>query len=271
MRFLYIILVFCACLFARENPFMPSNINESNLQSSNIVDRLPPFTPKVFSFPKSARDIDRIVIYYKNITGDLKREVIEVNESFNSNESFILDYKRNIQRYIKNETKLYLQEKEEKQAELEKTMRKITIYPDISVEEEDLPKKVEDSNSSIKIAKTFQEEKPKQIEEKPVLTAKSEIKFKNFINLKIYENYIIFDSKDEMIKFFVTSNPNKIAIDFHRNAPNFATKSYKDKLDSIKLITFGAHEKFYRITVLFDSKKDYKITKLPNGGAKLSF
>ena len=124
MRFIYIILVFCTCLFARENPFMPSNINESNLQSSNIVDRLPPFTPKVFNFPKSAKDINRIVIYYKNITGDMKRQVIEVNESFNSNESFILDYKRNIQRYIKNETKLYLKENRNKAGERRKCFLK---------------------------------------------------------------------------------------------------------------------------------------------------
>ena len=90
------------------------------------------------------------------------------------------------------------------------------------------------------------------------------IAFKKFFNVKIEDNSIKLITKDKNLRVLSSSKPYKIIVDFQRDN-SFFTKTQKFKNLSIKKITLGSHEKFYRATIELDGHYKYKLLKRKYG------
>nr|MBP3725196.1 AMIN domain-containing protein [Campylobacter sp.] len=82
MRYLVLFLVFVTLSLARENPFIPSDINNSNLTSTNINTNAPSFDPKSVHFPSNTMELQKAVFFYKTLQGEIKQQTIDINSSF---------------------------------------------------------------------------------------------------------------------------------------------------------------------------------------------
>lgn len=85
-----ILVLFAISLGARENPFIPSDVNTSIMITTNLIQNAPAFTPKTFSFPSDARELTRAVFYYKSLDGSIKEQILDINSSFDWHDEFVL-------------------------------------------------------------------------------------------------------------------------------------------------------------------------------------
>ena len=101
MRLIFLLLLSIISLFARDNPFFPSNLNEKQTPSTNRVEKLQPFTTQQISLPNSARAVKAIVVRYQNLDGSISNEEISLNNAIDWHEPFIVSQKQNPQTVLK--------------------------------------------------------------------------------------------------------------------------------------------------------------------------
>ena len=90
MRITFLLLLSIISLFARDNPFFPSNLNEKQTPSTNRVETLQPFTTQQISLPNSARAVKAIIVRYQNLDGSISNEEISLNNAIDWHEPFVV-------------------------------------------------------------------------------------------------------------------------------------------------------------------------------------
>jgi len=94
MRLIFLLLLISFSLFARDNPFFPSDPNEIKMTTSNRVETLKPFSTQKISLPNSARAIKSISISYQNMDGSISQEQLELNNKIDWHEPFLISQKQ---------------------------------------------------------------------------------------------------------------------------------------------------------------------------------
>lgn len=93
MRLFILLLLSFFSLFGRDNPFFPTDPSEKQMQSTNKVQTLKPYSTQQISLPNSARAVKAIIIRYQNLDGSLSTEELEVNNEIDWHEPFIISQK----------------------------------------------------------------------------------------------------------------------------------------------------------------------------------
>jgi hypothetical protein len=80
-------------LFGRDNPFFPTDPNKEQIQSTNRVQKLQPFTTQKILLPNSARAVKGITIRYQNLDGSISNEELILNSEIDWHEPFVITHK----------------------------------------------------------------------------------------------------------------------------------------------------------------------------------
>ncbi len=94
MRFFAFLFFLLTLIFARENPFVPSDIIKKFEAASNEKSIYPPFDLVKVSLPSDARILKEIVIKYQNVDGSESFKTISVNASIDWHNPIIITQKR---------------------------------------------------------------------------------------------------------------------------------------------------------------------------------
>ena len=81
MKFFLIILSLFISLYARENPFMPTDGEIDIPLTSNKDNSKPALQKATISLPKYARILQKVTIEYKNLDGSVESKSIELDNS----------------------------------------------------------------------------------------------------------------------------------------------------------------------------------------------
>ncbi len=96
-------------------------------------------------------------------------------------------------------------------------------------------------------------------------TFKSKLLFSGeFIKIRVFKNSIKITTKDNMLKHFRLTNPNRLVFDFERfdiQKP-FSKKIYTKK---VKQLNLSHHDYFYRATFKLGKNSKYKVIKKSYG------
>ncbi len=95
MRLTLLLFLTILSLFARDNPFFPSDPNEKQARTTNKVETLKPFTTQLISLPNSARAVKGIIVRYQNLDGSISDERLELNNAIDWHEPFVISQKQN--------------------------------------------------------------------------------------------------------------------------------------------------------------------------------
>jgi len=75
------ILLFSLTLFARENPFFPVNSTLDIPLTAEQIKKPPMFRQATFTLPSSAREIESVIVQYKNMDGSIAEKNVTLNKS----------------------------------------------------------------------------------------------------------------------------------------------------------------------------------------------
>ncbi len=90
MRFWVIFGIVLATLVARENPFLPTDINATSVISANTISKAPAFEPVEVAFDSDMRELLSVSFTYKSIDGSIKEKVVDINASLNWQEPLLI-------------------------------------------------------------------------------------------------------------------------------------------------------------------------------------
>ncbi|ANE35250.1 putative periplasmic protein (AMIN domain) [Campylobacter iguaniorum] len=232
MRQILAFLALACVLNGRENPFLPSDINNADIITTNITKIAPPLDTQIVKFPSDAREISHVVFYYKSIDGSIKQKVVDINASFDWHDEIL----------IKN------------QISPNKTATKILDVSVTSIKPNENP------NQAV-VAKTAANPTIAPKIEPPLKT----FNFMDLVKFDIYNSKININTKDKKIRDFTMDKPSKIIIDFQKTGTSFNTKSFKIDKGSVKKVIFGSHEGYYRAVIWLDGDYNYAIRQTGNG------
>ena len=98
-------LLFSLTLFARENPFFPINSALDIPLTSAQVQKYPMLKRATLTLPSSAREIDSIVVKYKNMDGSISQKSITLNNSIDWHLPIFISQNYNLNKSTKREMK----------------------------------------------------------------------------------------------------------------------------------------------------------------------
>ena len=81
IKFLLLQCLLLLTVYARENPFFPSEGEKDITYSSNLATSIAPLKKATISLPPKARSIESISINYKNFDGSLATKTVELHNS----------------------------------------------------------------------------------------------------------------------------------------------------------------------------------------------
>ena len=227
------IILIASCtlaLIARENPFVPDDINITTLDSTNINQNAPQLDKVIAKFPSDARELVSATFSYKSVDGSIKQKSIDINASFDWHDDIVISSQSPV-------------------------TDEATPALDVSVTTTDEQTK----QAAAKQAAP----KPLSIPPKIEPPLKS-VAFMDLIKFDIFSSKIEIINKDQMIRDFIINKPDKIVIDFKKNI-EFSTQTIKVNKGPLKKATIGAHKGYYRVVLFLDGNYHYAIRQSGNG------
>ncbi len=88
-RIAFLLFIPLLVLFARENPFIPTTDTNVSI-TSNIVQPLAPLSSHKVSFPSTARTLEQIVVYFKNLDGSVEQRVVPIQKSIDWHKPLVI-------------------------------------------------------------------------------------------------------------------------------------------------------------------------------------
>ena len=98
-------LLFSLTLFARENPFFPINSTLDIPISSERVEKPPILKRVTLTLPSSAREIESVIVKYKNMDGSIAQKSITLNNSVDWHLPIFISQNYNLNRTAQKEMK----------------------------------------------------------------------------------------------------------------------------------------------------------------------
>ncbi len=228
MKYTLFLAFLAVVLMARENPFTPSGVAKSDINSTNIITKPKDFTSLNISLPSDARELSHISVHYKSVDGSIKTKNYEIDSSIDWHDTLVLA----------------------RQAAPQTTNNQML---DVSVTSGE-------PGSTTKPAKNIVISDAPQVSaiSAPSLEAALEsFKFANLFEISVFSSKIIINTNDMLLKSY--DDGSRIVLDFKKSSGDFLTKSVDFKNIVLKKMIIGSHQKFYRVVLQLDKKYKYSI------------
>jgi len=102
---IFLFLFLALSLFGRDNPFFPVDPNKEQVQTTNRVEKVEPFSTQKLLLPNSARILKAITLRYQNLDGSIDTEELLLNSQIDWHEPFVLTHKQNREPQVKKSQK----------------------------------------------------------------------------------------------------------------------------------------------------------------------
>ena len=227
MKYL-VLCVFVALCAARENPFVPTNTAQSDINSTNVINKPKDFTTLSINLPSDARELSHISVYYKSVDGSIKTKTFEIDSSIDWHDTLVLS------------KQIAPQTKKEEMLDVSVTTNEPggTTKPAKSIVLSDAPQVSAISAPSL---------------ENPL----EKTQFLDLFELLVYSTKITINTKDMLLKSY--DDGSRIVLDFKKSKGDFLTKSMEFKNSVLKKMVIGSHQKFYRVVLQLDKQYKYSI------------
>lgn len=227
MKYL-VLFVFAVLCAARENPFVPTSTAQSDINSTNIINKPKNFSALSINLPSDARELSHISVHYKSVDGSIKTKNYEIDSSIDWHDTLVLARQQAPQ----------TTQKEMLDVSVTTGEPGGTTKPTKSIALSDAPQVSAISAPSL---------------ENPL----EKTQFLDLFELLVYSTKITINTKDMLLKSY--DDGTRIVLDFKKSKGDFLTKSVDFKNVVLKKMVVGSHQKFYRVVLQLDKKYKYSI------------
>ena len=228
MKYTLFLAFLATILMARENPFVPSGVAKSDINSTNIITKPKDFTSLNINLPSDARELSHISVHYKSVDGSIKTKNYEIDSSIDWHDTLVLAKQQAPQ----------TTQKEMLDVSVTTGEPGGTTKPAKSITLSDAPQVSAISAPSLESAlETFD--------------------FANLFQISIFSSKIVINTNDMLLKSY--DDGSRIVLDFKKSGGDFLTKSVDFKNVVLKKMIIGSHQKFYRVVLQLDKKYKYSI------------
>lgn len=232
---LFIAFLASTALNGRDNPFIPTQINAKDMNTSNVKNELAPLKSISLNLPSDARELVRVLFVYKGVDGVLRSYNVNAPYSINWQDDLILSTQEKIKTNTQNPpTKMA------KTAEQNATKSQASSIRELI------------GNNASKYTG----------EQISTLSTKQSIKvsFAKRLFIENFSDKIILKTADKMLRYDIKYEKNKakIVIDFAKRARDYATQTNTFENIPVNSLIIGSHGKFYRVVLYLNS--NYKTT-----------
>lgn len=262
-------------LEARENPFLPTDINVNDINTSNIGSSLPPFSSTSLHLPSSARELVKVVLIYKSIDGSEHSQVQDAEFSIDWRDEFVLSRRVAPKISTNLDAPATRQESNIAKAQSEENMQEPKDLPAPVISEISADTMIAVNNADNKPAKQSKANKALSKDElaskytgelitaiTPSTKALGSSSFQNRLFIESFDNKIVLHTADTKIKHEIKGS--KVIIDFAKKGRDYLTKSVKFKSGPLKRAVIGSHGKFYRVVLYLKNGYKYSLREGTN-------
>ncbi|WP_169755255.1 hypothetical protein [Campylobacter curvus] len=283
-------LLFCmsaAILSARENPFVPISELNTSVMTTNIVEQYPEFDRQDIKFPSDMSLLLGITIRYRANDGSIKEKVIsDINKTVDWKNEYVIEKLKNPEPMVakkldvsvtmpelalpKVAAPVKISDKNDTNLTAKKDINRTLSMSAPSVVMINLD--TQKSNEVVK-AQSAQEPAKTPIDVKITPNVKPKTNIHSSSKIVNFMNFVKFDADDGELKILTKSKnikhfayeDNKIVIDFSRPPRSFKTRALKFENGVFKGAIIGWHDSYYRVVVMLDKKRKYKLEALKDG------
>ena len=272
---------------ARENPFVPISELNTSVMTTNIVEQYPEFDRQDIKFPSDMSLLLGITIRYRANDGSIKEKVIsDINKTVDWKNEYVIEKLKNPEPMVAKKLdvsvtrrELVLQKVAAPVKISDKNDTNLTAKKDINrTLSMSAPSVVminldtQKSNEAVK-AQSAQEPAKTPIDVKITPNVKPKTNIHSSSKIVNFMNFVKFDANDGELKILTKSKnikhfayeDNKIVMDFSRPPRSFKTRALKFENGVFKGAIIGWHDNYYRVVVMLDKKRKYKLEALKDG------
>mgnify|MGYP001505991192 FL=1 len=276
-----------AILSARENPFVPISELNTSVMTTNIVEQYPEFDRQDIKFPSDMSLLLGITIRYRANDGSIKEKVIsDINKTVDWKNEYVIEKLKNPEPMVakkldvsvtmpelalpKVATPVKISDKNDTNLTAKKDINRTLSMSAPSVVMINLD--TQKSNEVVK-AQSAQEPAKTPIDVKITPNVKPKTNIHSSSKIVNFMNFVKFDANDGELKILTKSKnikhfayeDNKIVMDFSRPPRSFKTRALKFENSVFKGAIIGWHDSYYRVVVMLDKKRKYKLEALKDG------
>lgn len=272
---------------ARENPFVPISELNTSVMTTNIVEQYPEFDRQDIKFPSDMSLLLGITIRYRANDGSIKEKVIsDINKTVDWKNEYVIEKLKNPEPMVakkldvsvtmpelalpKVAAPVKISDKNDTNLTAKKDINRTLSMSAPSVVMINLD--TQKSNEVVK-AQSAQEPAKTPIDVKITPNVKPKTNIHSSSKIVNFMNFVKFDADDGELKILTKSKnikhfayeDNKIVIDFSRPPRSFKTRALKFENGVFKGAIIGWHDSYYRVVVMLDKKRKYKLEALKDG------
>ena len=272
---------------ARENPFVPISELNTSVMTTNIVEQYPEFDRQDIKFPSDMSLLLGITIRYRANDGSIKEKVIsDINKTVDWKNEYVIEKLKNPEPMVaqkldvsvtmpelalpKVATPVKISDKNDTNLTAKKDINRTLSMSAPSVVMINLD--TQKSNEVVK-AQSAQEPAKTPIDVKITPNVKPKTNIHSSSKIVNFMNFVKFDANDGELKILTKSKnikhfayeDNKIVMDFSRPPRSFKTRALKFENGVFKGAIIGWHDSYYRVVVMLDKKRKYKLEALKDG------
>lgn len=245
---LFIAFLASTALNGRDNPFIPTQINAKDMNTSNVKNELAPLKSISLNLPSDARELVRVLFVYKGVDGVLRSYNVNAPYSINWQDDLILSTQEKIKTNTQNPPKMANNKTAEQNAT--KTTQILNTKQTKQSQANSIRELI--GNNASKYTG----------EQISTLSTKQSIKvsFAKRLFIENFSDKIILRTADKMLRYDIKYEKNKakIVIDFAKRARDYATQTNTFENIPVNSLIIGSHGKFYRVVLYLNS--NYKTT-----------
>lgn len=251
-KIVFITLLANLALNARQNPFIPTQINSQDINTSNVKNTIAPLKSITLKLPSDARELVKVLLVYKGVDGAQRFYNVNAPYSINWHDDLVLSVKAN---------------------DANKTKNQANNAQNFS--------QANSAQKNIKEQNTSKQNKPSSIrelmgnnaskytgEQITTITPKKSvnISFQKRLFIENFSDKIIFKTADSLLRYDIKyeNNKTKIIVDFAKKARDYATQTINFENSPLNSVIIGSHGKFYRVVLQLNSKYKTAINKGKN-------
>ena len=244
---LFIAFLASTALNGRDNPFIPTQINAKDMNTSNVKNELAPLKSISLNLPSDARELVRVLFVYKGVDGVLRSYNVNAPYSINWQDDLILSTQEKIKTNTQNPP----------------TKMAKTAEQNATKTTQILNTKQTKQSQANSIRELIGNNASKYTGEQiSTLSTKQSIKvsFAKRLFIENFSDKIILKTADKMLRYDIKYEKNKakIVIDFAKRARDYATQTNTFENIPVNSLIIGSHGKFYRVVLYLNS--NYKTT-----------
>lgn len=249
-KIVFIMLLANLALNARQNPFIPTQINSKDINTSNVKNTIAPLKSISLKLPSDARELVKVLFVYKGVDGTQRFYNVNAPYSINWHDDLVLSVKAN----DVNKTKADSAQNSSQANNAQK-----------NIKEQNASKQTQPSSIRELMGNNASKYTGEQI---TTITPKKSVNvsFQKRLFIENFSDKIIFKTADSLLRYDIKyeNNKTKIIADFSKKARDYATQTINFENSPLNSVVIGSHGKFYRVVLLLNSKYKTAINKGKN-------